>query len=66
MPARGVTLTGLYVFNAICAIFATDYGALNLGPSQLAQQGPGPPERRCDDVAAETVAIRVIIPPTSH
>jgi len=33
MAARGVPLTGVYVFSAICALFATGYGVLNLNPS---------------------------------
>ena len=33
MTDRGVPLTGLYGFSAICALFATGYGVLNLHPS---------------------------------
>ena len=33
MAARGVPLTGLYLFSAICALFATAYGVLNMDPS---------------------------------
>ena len=33
MAARGVPLTGVYVSSAICALFATGYGVLNLNPS---------------------------------
>jgi hypothetical protein len=33
MAARGVPLTGVYMFSAICALFATGYGILNLEPS---------------------------------
>jgi hypothetical protein len=33
MSARGVPLTGVYLFSAICALFATGYGALELEPS---------------------------------
>lgn len=33
MTDRGVPLTGVYLFSAICALFATGYGFLQLEPS---------------------------------
>ena len=33
MSARGVPLTGVYLFSGICALFATGYGVLDLQPS---------------------------------
>jgi hypothetical protein len=33
MATRGVALGGVYIFSAICALFATAYGVLNLDPS---------------------------------
>ena len=32
MSARGVSLTGVYLFSTTCAVFATGYGVLALDP----------------------------------
>ena len=35
MSARGVPLTGVYLFSTTCAVFATGYGVLALDPSPV-------------------------------